>query len=297
MRKSDFKKWLITNYPHLKEVTINTTVSDAFFIFTHNIGITLEEILKGSKTLDDYKDYIKRYLLDNGKKPGTRPSGYASHFKYLIEYAHEMGFTSLDSPIIKTNNNDKAKRHRIVEVKSHSISPSEIEEVFFKVEKDPIYGMENKLLKQILLKFPEHKLLEEVICKISVIDVTHSTHVGIHKKKFSLVDLANMILSINDIDRRIQSGDSTLVDEIATLNGVNLLSFASKYCACHNQMVYGRDDYFKFDSIVSKAIEYKGRNYTEYSKKLNDIIASNNLVAVNKVREKIDLYFWYNSKL
>jgi len=296
MQKSDFKKWLITNYPHLKEVTINTTVSDAFFMFTHNIGITLEEILKGSKTLDDYKDYIKRYLLGNGKKPGTRPSGYASHLKYLIEYAHEMGFTNLDSPVIKTKHNDKANRHRILENKSHSISPSEIEEAFFKVEKDPIYGMENKVLKQILLKFPEHNSLEEVICKISVIDVTHSTHVGIHKKKFSLVDLANKILSIDDIDRRIQSGDSTLVDEIATLNGINLLSFASKYCACHNQMVYNSDDYFKFDSIVSKAIGYKGRNYKEYSKKLNDIIISNNLGGIVKVREKIDLYFWYNNK-
>ena len=296
MQKSDFKKWLITNYPHLKEVTINTTVSDAFFMFTHNIGITLEEILKGSKTLDDYKDCIKSYLLDNGKKLGTRPSGYASHLKYLIEYAHEMSFTSLDSSIIKTKYNDKAKRHRIVEVNSLSISLSEIEEAFFKVEKDPIYGMENKLLKQILLKFPEHNSLEEVICKISVIDVTHSTHVGIHKKKFSLVDLANKILSIDDIDRRIQFGDSTLVDEIATLNGVNLLSFASKYCACHNQMVYDRDDYFKFDRIVSKAIHYKGRSYTEYSKKLNDIITSNNLGSIAKVREKIDLYFWYNNK-
>jgi len=296
MQKSDFKKWLITNYPHLKEVTINTTVSDAFFIFTHDIGITFEEILIGSKTLDDYKDCNKRYLLGNGKKPGTRPSGYASHLKYLIEYAHEMGFTSLDSPIIKTKNNDKAKRHRIVEVKSHNISPSEIEEAFFKVGKNPIYGMENKALKQILLKFPQHNSLEEIICKISVIDVTHSTHVGIHKKKLSIVDLANKILSIDDIDRRIRFGDSTLVDEIATLNGVNLLSFASKYCACHNQMIYDRDDYFKFDSIVSKAIHYKGRSYTEYSKKLNDIITTNDLGSIAKVREKIDLYFWYNNK-
>lgn len=296
MQKEDFKKWLITNYPHLKEVTINTTISDAFFIFTHDIGITLEEIVKGSKTLEDYKDYIKRYLLDNGKKQGTRPSGYVSHLKYLIEYSQEMGFTSLDSPIIMTKNNKKEKRDRLVEIKRHSISPSEIEEVFFKVEKDPIYGMENKALKQILLKFPEHNSLEEVICKISVIDVTHSTHVGIHKKKFSLVDLANKILSIDDIDRRIRSGDSTLVDQIATVNGVNLLSFASKYCACHNQMVYGRDDYFKFDSIVSKTIQYKGRNYNDYSKKLNDTITSNDLGSIAKVREKIDLYFWYNNK-
>ena len=295
MQKSEFKQWLMKNYPHLQKVTITTTVSDAFFIFNHNIGLNFHEILDGSKTLDDYKKSVEIFLIENGKKPGTRPSGYASHLKYLIRYAQELSLTSMNPQKKNINVSNRGKKS-VLEDKKYFITQSEIDEVLYKVENDPVYGMENKALKKILQKYPNHTSIEEVICKISVIDVTHSTHVGIHKKKFSLVDLAEKILSIMDIDRRIKSGDISLVDEIADLKGVNLLSFASKYCACHNQMVYGRDDYFKLDSIVSKAIQFKGRDYTEYSKILNDIIVSNNLDSIDKVREKIDLFFWYNNK-
>lgn len=295
MQKSEFKKWLIKNYPNLKKVTIQTTVSDAFYIFNHNIGVSFNEIMNGSKTLDDYKRAVETFLIKNGKKPGKRPSGYASHLNYLIKYAQDKGLTHMNyqNRILNTN---QAKMIDSPKIIRSIISKSELEDVYEKVQNDLVYGSENKALSNILKKYPKHTSIEEVICKISVIDVTHSTHVGIHKKRFSLVDLANQIMSIKDIDVRVQNGDLILVEEIANLKGVNLLSFASKYCACHNQMVYGKDDYFKFDSVVSKAIHFKGRSYIKYSEKLNQIIDSNGLGAVNKVREKIDLFFWYNNK-
>lgn len=294
MRKSDFKDWLIKKYPNLQKVTIETTVSDAFYIFTHNIGVSFNDIMNGSKTLGDYKKAVETFLIKNGKIPGTRPSGYASHFKYLVKYVEENGLSS-----IGFQNRDQNTNHtdsvNLPKEDKYIISKSEIDDVYNKVHNDLVYGRENKALSSILKKYPKHTSLEEVICKISVIDVTHSTHVGIQKKRFSLVDLANQIMSIKDIDKRIQNGDLSLVEEIADLKGVNLLSFASKYCVCHNQMVYGNDDYFKFDSVVSKAIRFKGRSYSKYSEKLNKIIDLNGLGVVDKVREKIDLFFWYNN--
>lgn len=298
MEKSEFKKWLTLKYPALKEVTITTTVSDAFFIFNHDLGISFDDIIDGRRTLDEYKESVRIYLINNGKNPGTRPSGYTSHIKYLIEYAQELGLIKYDVKLeIKkpTKNINRIKPQNKV-YKLHAISKNDVDDAYDKVKQDPIYGEENRTIKAILNKFPNNNSLEEVVCKICVIDVTHSTHVGIHKKNFSLVDLAKKIMSIPNIDRRLKTGDLTLIDDIAYVKGVNLLSFASKYCTCHNQMIYDRDDYFKYDSIVSKAIHYRGRDFIEYSKKLDEIITSNRLSNIERIREKLDLYYWYNNK-
>jgi hypothetical protein len=298
MEQSEFKKWLTLKYPALKEVTITTTVSDAFFIFNHDLGISFDDIIDGRRTLDEYKESVRIYLINNGKNPGTRPSGYTSHIKYLIEYAQELGLTKYDVKLeIKKppKNINRIKPQNKVH-KLHAISKNDVDDAYDKVKQDPIYGEENRAIKAILNKFPNNNSLEEVVCKICVIDVTHSTHVGIHKKNFSLVDLAKKIMFIPNIDRRLETGDLTLINDIAYVKGVNLLSFASKYCTCHNQMIYDRDDYFKYDSIVSKAIHYRGRDFIEYSKKLDEIITSNRLSNIERIREKLDLYYWYNNK-
>ncbi len=300
MNRLDFEKWLTINYPHLKLVTIKTTVSDAFYIFNHDLGITFEEILKGKKSLSQYREAIRIYLIRNGKNPRSRPSGYTSHLKYLIEYANSLSENNLNYYSKSSIRPLQQKKRYIKKTskiqKTFIINDLDVEEAYKKVENDPIYGEENKAVKSILNKFSSHESLDEIICKISVIDVTHSTHVGIHKKKFSLVDLAKKIKSIANIDQRLKQGDISLIDEIANINGVNLLSFASKYCACHNQMIYEKDDYYKFDSVVSKTINYRGRNYKIYSSILDEIVKSNKLSNIKLIRKKIDIYFWYSNK-
>lgn len=293
MERSNFKKWLIENYPQLKLITINTIVNDAYYIFNHQLGITFEEILSGEKTLQDYKESVRIYLQNKGVNPGTRPSGYTSHLKYLLKFAQSINLTTIE-PLIKIS--ETKKRAKVVKSKSFNISEFDIEKAYQQVIHDPIYGEENKALKSILRRYPLHNSIDEIICKISVIDVTHSTHVGIHKKHFSIVDLASKIKNINNIDERLKVGDYLLIDEIANIEGVNMLSFASKYCTCHNQMIYGKDDYYKFDNVVSKTINYRKRNYHEYSKLLDKIIEKNNLQKIQKIREKLDYYFWYNNK-
>ena len=298
MERSEFKNWLTLKYPDLKEVTITTTVSDAFYIFNHDVGITFDDIIYGRRTLDEYKESVRMYLINNNKNPGTRPSGYTSHIKYLVEYAQDIGLTKYNLNIgsKKPSKNTNKVKSKTKLGNLNTISKFVVEDTFNKVMQDPVYGEENRAVNAILNKFPNHNSLEEVICKICVIDVTHSTHVGIHKKNFSLVDLAKKIISIQNIDRRLETGDLTLIDDIAYVKGVNLLSFASKYCTCHNQMIYDRDDYFKYDSIVSKAIHYRGRDFIVYSKKLDEIITSNKLNNIERIREKLDLYYWYNNK-
>jgi hypothetical protein len=285
-------------YPELKEVTITTAVSDAFYIFNHDLGITFDDIIEGRRTLEEYKESVRVYLINNGKNPGTRPSGYTFHIKYLVKYAQDLGLTKPDLNLVSKKSSKKTKRSKPNAKIDYlqTVSKFDVEDAFDKVVKDSIYGEENRVVHAVLNKFPNHNSIEEVVSKVCVIDVTHSTHVGIHKKNFSLVDLAKKIMSIPNIDERLESGDLTLTDEIANMKGVNLLSFASKYCACHNQMIYHRDDYFKFDSIVSKEIGYKGRDFEEYSRILDEIITSNKLKRINKIRQKLDNYIWYYNR-
>ncbi len=75
-------------------------------------------------------------------------------------------------------------------------------------------------------------------------------------------DMAFHILSIPDIDQRLQKGDISLVDEIKPLD-TDHCSFASKFCSFHNPSKYPIHD-----SFVAKVITY-------YSKK-DSFIAQDN---------------------
>lgn len=127
-----------------------------------------------------------------------------------------------------------------------------------KVATDPKYGKEQMLIEQMITKYPSNKDLLEIAMKVSLIDLTNSTQLTNYKSKLSLYDVAEIILSIQNIDERIKCGDVALVSELARLcknanngNGVNLFSFASKYCFYHNRYAYGRCDYSIYDNVVA----------------------------------------------
>lgn len=111
---------------------------------------------------------------------------------------------------------------------------------------------DNDVLKYLFEKMPTNQNAEEVFIKVVVIDFIYSTQLkhliggaGVH-------DLVDLILGLN-FDARVKIGDPTLVNDIANNNGgVNLFSFASKYCALHNWYVYGKDDYSIYDSVVAR---------------------------------------------
>lgn len=180
------------------------------------------------------------------------------------------------------------------------------------VMKDPVYGSEIKLVKRCLKKFPNNTDIDIVAMKIALIDVTNSTNLSKYKSKISIPELAKIIVNINDIDERIDSGDPEVVNEIARCNGqINLFSFASKYCCYHNKYVYDRDDYSIFDTVMEKhMLKYfknntitqkdikSWRKNTNY-KKYNDFITENlyRLGIKNKYRKRqFDLFVWYNNR-
>lgn len=185
------------------------------------------------------------------------------------------------------------------------------------VASDPKYGKEQDLIQQVIERFPKNEDIVEVAMKVSVIDLTNSTQLTNYKSKLSLYDIANIIISIKDFDKRIALGDVELVSEFAQKckeQGVNLLSFASKYCFYHNVFAYNRCDYSIFDSVVSqnlytvstkklplkKTEPEKWRNevnYAKFHKYIGDILDEHGITdAVKMRRQMFDHFLWFANR-
>ena len=136
---------------------------------------------------------------------------------------------------------------------------------------DVYHQRDNDVLKYLLGKMRNNNKAEEVFIKVVIIDFIYSTQLkqliggaGVH-------ELVDLILSLN-FDARVKKGDPTLVTDIANNNGgVNLFSFASKYCALHSIYVHNKDDYSIYDSAVARLFPkytfrfWKQRSFTEFS--------------------------------
>ena len=186
------------------------------------------------------------------------------------------------------------------------------------VVKDHTYSNENKLIKDVLLRFPDNNDVNIVAMKIALIDVTNSTHLHQYKTNINLLELAEFITNKNlDFDNRVKLGDESLVVDIAkNIGKINLFSFASKYCFYHNTMLYKKDDYAKFDGIVKDClplyaqkynVSYKDEklttrtlenlrktfNYSEFKKIVKDVLKS--ITTSNKIA-KFDAVMWYYNR-
>ena len=170
------------------------------------------------------------------------------------------------------------------EITTVELNANELKKAYDKVIEDKTYGQELQLVNSIF-NTPQYKLNKDVnivAMKIALIDVTNSTHLHQHKKNISLSELAQYIVNnIPDFDERVQKRDDSLVTQLANASGdIALFSFASKYCHYHNSLIYGRDDYAKFDTVVRRCLPHylkkynitlNGRTVTEAT--LNDMRA------------------------
>ena len=143
------------------------------------------------------------------------------------------------------------------------------------------YGKEYRLIEDVLKKYPNNKTIEDVACKIAVIDFTNSTN--LRQNKINLYTLAKIITNI-DFDAKVAKGDVSLVSDIISKCPVKLYSFASKYCCYHNTFLYNRDDYSIYDSVVASHLhEYateklpaskwkKNFNYETFNQYIGDLL-------------------------
>ena len=88
-----------------------------------------------------------------------------------------------------------------------------------------------------------------IIC-LNLLDKYYSTNIKGHE---DISIIANYITSINNINKRLENGDLTLVNDIASCTNKKYISFASKFCSHINP-----DAYPIYDKLVrEKLYEYK----------------------------------------
>ena len=158
-------------------------------------------------------------------------------------------------------------------------------------------NQENSLNKLFFDLIPENKLIEDILIKASTLNDFYSTNI------FSIFPVAKHIHEL-DIDKRLKSGDLSLVDDIADVKELNkrFYSFASKYCSHHNP-----DDFPIFDNYVSRVlIHFKKqdrfakfkmddlRDYIRFNEVLDEFAEFYGLEQFS--RKELDMYLWQLGK-
>ncbi len=155
------------------------------------------------------------------------------------------------------------------------------------------YVLQESSLKKLFTKtYPKNKKMDDILIKVCSLNDFYSTNI------YAPFKVAKRIQSLN-IDRRLQKGDLTLVNDEKT---INFYSFATKYCSHHKPLIYPI-----YDSYVEKILMYFKRNDQFYNFKKSDLkIYSNYLMILNGFREyygletfnlkQIDKYLWQLGK-
>lgn len=222
------------------------------------------------------------------------------------------------------NDNSVEKSLSNTLVNSHDLTIENIRRWHLEVAEDDKYGKEEQLIKAILNRYPYNDDLLTVAMKIAVIDVTNSTQLSKHKSKLSLFDIAKIIIDMNaggDFDKKLALGNEALVSELARKckgengSGVNLFSFASKYCCYHNFFVYKKDDYSIYDNVVATHLhEYPLRmtaidsnqakkwmsefDYVSFNQHIGKILDENGItINIEPFRRReFDHFIWYANR-
>lgn len=170
------------------------------------------------------------------------------------------------------------------------------------------YGKEYRLIEDVLKKYPNNKTIEDVACKIAVIDFTNSTNLHFSQNLYTLAKI--ITCEKVDFDARVARGDVSLVSDIISKCHVKLYSFASKYCCYHNTFLYNRDDYSIYDSVVASHLhEYateklpaskwrKNFNYETFNQYIGDLLDEYGITAATEPQRRrlFDHYVWYKNR-
>ena len=267
-------------------------------ILTNNGAMTQVELAEGVYGDRKHSSAIYASLMNLVDKGAVIRTG--SNPAYYLLSGEEIEISQ------KQNTSSKERR----DVSGDVISNESIEAIEQEVQNTDNYGPENDLITRCLQKFPLNTDPDVVAMKIGLIDITNSTHLSQHKSLISMVELANIIASIPNIDERIASGDPDVVSEIARSNGkINLFSFASKYCCYHNRNLYDRDDYSILDTVLKEYLpryfdditqgqiqkwqnKYQYKEYNDYiTKKLDEYG-----ISVENRKRKFDHFVWYQNR-
>ena len=183
--------------------------------------------------------------------------------------------------------------------------------------------------------FPTEETIRDVVKLLDKENATHLSVSGVKTGKTNNQGIEIFVEKLLDmglkaIKERIATGDTQLVDELASLVPQrHNISCASKFCTFLNRYCYGKDDYSIFDSVLCNILAYysyvylgernwkeiTGKNprkesnirekvldktqrfhYREYHKLISDIIEINKKDGITISRRDFDWMLWYYFK-
>lgn len=288
-----------------KENTVNTMSNQVFFLWRKCGKEIFWQAVQAKE--EDRKEMLLQAIYQfSTPKLAEYINGYMTCFRRFLDF--------LEMPYQERPKTTEEKREKPAVKIVHypvkevlTLNAQGIEQIHQKVLESPDYGTDYELLRNAFRMFPLNQVPEVIAMKIALVDMTNSTHLGVHRSKVSTNDLVQLILNTPDFDERIRQGDPDLVNLLAKNTGrVNLFSFATKYCTYHNVNVYERDDYSIFDSVVAKTLPRyaistkesqinkwrKTYNYKAYSDCITEILDRND-IHIPFRRRKFDHYIWY----
>ena len=162
------------------------------------------------------------------------------------------------------------------------------------------YKLQEDALDKLFFKVcPENKDISDILIKVSTLNDFYNTNI------YSVFPVAKHILSLN-IDHRLRSGDTALVDDIANvvIGGKHryFYSFATKYCSHHYPL-----DYPIYDSFVERLLiyfknkdhfyDFKKDDLKHYSTYKTIIIKFKQFYSIDQFNLKeVDKYLWQLGK-
>ena len=168
----------------------------------------------------------------------------------------------------------------------------------------PDYALQETVLKDVFKQYPNNTTLAEVILKVNLLNAFYSTGI------LDVVTVATHITNVNNVDARIQSGDDTVVCDIANVfhesknKAVNHFSFATKYCSFHQPQKFPI-----FDSFIAECFSQLSKNKYFQKKFPKNTIRNSyfdfkffydefiNKEALPKDYKEVDRYLWTSLKV
>lgn len=249
--REGFRQYLEAEYPYIKNKSV--TLSDAFYLQRHNIGISFWEALRNEGTMEQCREKLEEYFKDvrKMKSPRSNSFTYMSSIKILKEYIDKTF-----GGVHRESNDISDEYENIIPPidEEDDLIPKpcidEIEKYLRKWDNLENYTLQENALEKLFNRtYPQNIEIEDVLIKVSSLNDFYSTNI------FSPFTVAKHIVALN-IDSRLENSDVTLVNDIArvkmdTGNVINFYSFATKYCSHHKPY-----DYPIYDSYVDKVLRY-----------------------------------------